>query len=80
VPDPSRTELVFQSGDCGKNASGLALCVKDEGSIGGAWATGMPAITDDESIAAQLARAVRHEPDRCAASKSQTRCSRLWYL
>ena len=34
---------------------------KGEGSIGGAWATGMPAINEhlkvDESIAAQLARA-----------------------
>src|SRR5947208_10115571 len=66
VPNPSRTELVFQSGDCSKNANLASLYAsktirKGEGSIGGAWATGMPAINEhlkvDESIAAQLARA-----------------------
>ena len=66
VPNPSRTELVFQSGDCSKNADLTSLYAsktirKGEGSIGGAWATGMPAINEhlkvDESIAAQLARA-----------------------
>ena len=31
VPNPSRTELVFQSGDCSKNADlSVALCVKDD--------------------------------------------------
>jgi len=66
VPNPSRTELVFQSGDCSKNADLASLYAsktiqKGEGSIGGAWATGMPAINEhlkvDQSIAAQQARA-----------------------
>ena len=66
VPNPTRTELVFQSGDCSRNADlDVALCVKDdrkgEGSIGGAWATGMPAINEhlevDQSVAASPARA-----------------------
>src|SRR5258708_4993753 len=66
VPNPARTELVFQSGDCSKNADLTSLYAsktirKGEGSIGGTWATGMPAINEhlkvDESITAQLARA-----------------------
>jgi hypothetical protein len=66
VPNPARTALVFQSGDCSKNADLSSLYAsetirKGEGSIGGAWATGMPAINErlnvDESIAAREARA-----------------------
>jgi hypothetical protein len=66
VPDASRSALVFQSGDCSRNTDLDALyasksIAKGEGSIGGAWATGMPAINEhlkvDESIASQLARA-----------------------
>ncbi len=65
VPDQSREVLVFQSGDCSKNTDLEALYLsktirKGEGSIGGAWATGMPAVNEnlkhDESIAASLAR------------------------
>ena len=46
VPNPSRTELLFQSGDCSKSADLASLYAsrtirKGEGSIGGAWATGM---------------------------------------
>ena len=66
VPDASRTVLTFQSGDCSKDADLTTLYAsktirKGEGSIGGAWATGMPAINEhlksDECIASQLARA-----------------------
>ena len=65
VPNEFRTALVFQSGDCSKNTDLDALYAsktigKGEGLIGGAWATGMPAIGEnlkhDESIAASLAR------------------------
>jgi hypothetical protein len=64
VPNDTRNALVFQSGDCSRNTDLDALyasktIAKGEGSIGGAWATGMPAINEnlkrDESIAASLA-------------------------
>jgi hypothetical protein len=66
VPNESRTALIFDSGDCSKRTDLEALYAakaigKGEGSIGGAWATGMPAINEDlkldESVAASLARA-----------------------
>jgi hypothetical protein len=66
VPNEARTALVFQSGDCSKQADLATLYAskiirRGEGSIGGAWATGMPALNEhlkqDESIAASLARA-----------------------
>lgn len=66
VPNQARDALVFQSGDCSKHTDLDALYAgksigKGDGSIGGAWATGMPAISEnlkhDESIAASLARA-----------------------
>jgi hypothetical protein len=66
VPDAARSALVFQSGDCSKNTELEQLYAsksigKGEGSIGGAWATGMPAINEhlkvDESVASQAARA-----------------------
>ena len=66
VPNPERTALVFQSGDCSKNTELEQLytsksIAKGEGSIGGAWATGMPAINEhlkvDESVASEAARA-----------------------
>lgn len=66
VPDASRSVLTFQSGDCSENTDLATFYAsktirKGEGSIGGAWATGMPAINEhlklDESIASQLARA-----------------------
>jgi hypothetical protein len=66
VPNPARSALVFQSGDCSQNTELEQLYAsksigKGEGSIGGAWATGMPAINEhlkvDESVAAQAARA-----------------------
>ena len=65
TPNASRNALVFQSGDCSKQTDLDALYSsktidKGEGSIGGAWATGMPAICEDlkhdASIAASLAR------------------------
>jgi hypothetical protein len=65
VPDEKRSALVFRSGDCSKGGDLASLYAgksigKGEGSIGGAWATGMPAINehlgDDGSIAAALAR------------------------
>ena len=65
APNASRSALVFQSGDCSKKTNLETLyasktIAKGEGSIGGAWATGMPAINEhlklDESIASQLAR------------------------
>jgi hypothetical protein len=64
VPDASRTALVFQSGDCSRDTDLDALYAsttirKGEGSIGGAWATGMPVINEnlkhDETIPASLA-------------------------
>ncbi len=66
VPNQSRSALVFQSGDCSRDTDLDALYAsksigKGEGSIGGAWATGMPAIGEnlalDDSVAAALARA-----------------------
>jgi hypothetical protein len=66
VPNQSRSALVFQSGDCSKDTDLDTLYAskaigKGEGTIGGTWATGMPAINEnlkhDESIAASLARA-----------------------
>jgi hypothetical protein len=66
VPNPARSALVFHSGDCGRNTDLGSLYAsktigKGEGSIGGAWATGMPAINEhlklDESAASSLARA-----------------------
>jgi hypothetical protein len=65
VPNAARSALVFQSGDCSKQTDLDSLYAsktigKGEGRIGGAWATGMPAINEnlkhDESIAASLAR------------------------
>jgi hypothetical protein len=64
APNESRNALVFQSGDCIRNTDLDALYAsktisKGEGSIGGAWATGTPAISEnlkhDESTAALLA-------------------------
>ena len=66
VPNASRTALVFQSGDCSKETDLDALYAsktirRGEGSIGGAWATGMPVIGEnlklDETIPASLASA-----------------------
>src|SRR4051812_14520276 len=66
MPNQERSALIFQSGDCSKNAELESIYAsksirKGEGSIGGAWATGMPAINEhlksDECIASQLARA-----------------------
>jgi hypothetical protein len=66
VPNASRSALVFQSGDCSRNTDLSILyaaktIAKGEGTIGGAWATGMPAINEDltheEAIPASLARA-----------------------
>ena len=65
VPNASRDALVFQSGDCSKHTDLDALYQgraigRGEGSIGGAWATGMPVICEDlkhdASMAASLAR------------------------
>jgi len=65
VPNPSRSALMFHSGDCSKNTDLAKLYAaktigKGEGSIGGAWATGMPVLNEhlklDDSVAASLAR------------------------
>ncbi|GIQ74213.1 GAF domain-containing protein [Bradyrhizobium sp. RD5-C2] len=65
VPNEQRSALVFHSGDCSEQSDLATLYAaktigRGEGSIGGAWATGMPALTEhlkqDESIAATLAR------------------------
>jgi hypothetical protein len=65
APDPDRQGLVFQSGDCSSKTNLDALHAgrtisRGEGMIGGAWATGLPAINEnlktDTSIAAALAR------------------------
>jgi hypothetical protein len=64
IPNEPRTALVFQSGDCSSNTDLDALYAartigKGEGSIGGAWATGMPAINEnlkhEDAIPASLA-------------------------
>lgn len=64
VPNENRSALVFQSGECGKQNDLNALyrsttIEKGTGSIGGAWATGMPAINEnlkhEESNVASLA-------------------------
>jgi len=66
VPDASRTALVFQSGDCSSGTDLDALYAskairRGEGSIGGAWATGVPVINEnlklDETVPAPLASA-----------------------
>src|SRR4029079_18309028 len=66
VPNPARTELLFQSRDCRKDTDLASLYAsktihKGEGSIGGAWATGMPAINEhlkvDASVACTVAQA-----------------------
>ena len=65
IPNASRDALVFQSGDCSRQTDlktlyGSKTIGRGEGSVGGAWATGMPAICEDlkhdASIAASLAR------------------------
>jgi hypothetical protein len=66
VPNETRSALVFRDGDCGTQTDLAALytarsIARGEGSIGGAWATGTPALNDDlaqdHSIAAAEARA-----------------------
>jgi hypothetical protein len=64
VPNASRDGLVFQSGDCKRTDLDALYSAKTigrgEGSIGGAWATGMPVICEDlkhdVSTVASLAR------------------------
>jgi hypothetical protein len=64
VPNASRDALVFQSGYCSKDTDVAAAFAdksirKSEGTIGGAWMTGSPAIQDDlrkdTSVAAKAA-------------------------
>jgi hypothetical protein len=66
VPNEARSALVFHSGDCSSNTDLDTLYAartigKGEGSIGGAWATGMPAINEnlkhEDAIPASLALA-----------------------
>lgn len=66
IPNESRSALVFRAGDCSAQTDLAALyatksIAKGEGSIGGAWATGMPALNEDlghdGSIAGAEARA-----------------------
>ncbi|MFB6419504.1 MULTISPECIES: GAF domain-containing protein [Bradyrhizobium] len=65
VPNEARSVLVFRAGDCSAQTDLAALYAgrsigRGEGSIGGAWATGMPALDDDlthdSSIAGSEAR------------------------
>lgn len=65
VPNAKRDSLTFQSGDWGEATDldkiyASKTIAKGQGSIGGAWATGMPAIDDtlknDPSVSATLAR------------------------
>ena len=65
VPNAARDGLVFHSGDWGSVTDIGAIyagktILKGQGSIGGAWATGMPAIADgfpdDQSVSATSAR------------------------
>src|SRR5437879_4493404 len=65
VPNEARSALIFRAGDCSTQTDLAALyaqksIARGEGSIGGAWATGMPALNDDlahdGSIAAAEAR------------------------
>ena len=65
APNGARDALVLQAGDCSSGADLAAVyrltsIGRGEGSIGGAWATGMPAICADlkydTSGAAALAR------------------------
>ncbi|MET4199515.1 hypothetical protein ABIA95_003514 [Bradyrhizobium sp. LA8.1] len=71
VPDEARSALVFRAGDCSAQTDLAALyatksIAKGEGSIGGAWATGMPALNDD------LARDVSVAASQaCASGLSQ---------
>ena len=64
APNEARNALVFRSGDCSRNTDlderyASKTISKGEGCIGGAWATGMPAINEnlkhDESVVASLA-------------------------
>lgn len=66
IPNEARSALVFRAGDCSAQTDLAALyattsIAKGEGSIGGAWATGMPALNEDlghdGSIAGAEARA-----------------------
>jgi hypothetical protein len=66
VPNETRSALVFHAGDCSKQTDLPSLyagktIARGQGSIGGAWATGMPALNEhlklDESITASMARA-----------------------
>jgi hypothetical protein len=66
VPNETRSALVFRAGDCSAQTDLAALydsrsVARGEGSIGGAWTTGMPALNDDlaqdSSVAASEARA-----------------------
>ena len=68
VPNAARDALVFHSGDCDKDMDLNVLFAakpikRGEGSIGGAWATGMPAINnslrDDQSASAIAAREIK---------------------
>ncbi|WP_247983532.1 hypothetical protein [Bradyrhizobium sp. 186] len=52
MPNEARSALVFRAGDCSAQTDLAALyatqsIARGEGSIGGAWATGMPALNDD---------------------------------
>ncbi|OPY96929.1 hypothetical protein A5906_00865 [Bradyrhizobium sacchari] len=66
VPNEARSALVFRAGDCSVQTDLAALyadksIARGDGGIGGAWATGMPALNDDlahdNSAAAVEARA-----------------------
>lgn len=52
IPNETHSALVFRAGDCSAQADLAALyaeksIARGEGSIGGAWATGMPALNNE---------------------------------
>ncbi|WP_246562935.1 GAF domain-containing protein [Bradyrhizobium liaoningense] len=65
APDETRSALVFRAGDCSAQSDLAALyaaksIAKGEGSIGGAWATGMPALNDDLAHDGSIAAVQAH--------------------
>jgi hypothetical protein len=91
VPNASRDALVFQSGDCNQRTDLDALyrdrsISRGEGSIGGAWATGMPTICEDLkrdlSSQASLARGsgMKQVIVLPVIENAQLKAALAWYL
>jgi hypothetical protein len=91
VPNEERSALVFHTGDCSEQSDLATLYAaktigRGEGSIGGVWATGMPALTEhlkqDQSIAAALARAsgMNHVVALPVIESARLKAVLAWYL